>query len=639
MPASKSKIILLFFLCSISIYAQEKSLKLEFPEELIKKNDAFIHSQDLVYEIDDFDKVLIKEKTVVTVLNKDGISSAKTIFFHDNQTKHKKLNLYVYNSKGNLIRKIKKSDFNDVSASDGFSLFNDGRWLYYDYKSPTYPYTLVLERESETANTGVLSPWRPIKRYDVGVKIASFKVISSKPDLFSEVEQNLDQFGVQIEKNSSSNKAYKYILSDFSGISYEPMAPRLAQTGPSVNLVFNHYKHEGYEGKAKDWDEMAKWYYSNLIQGKDGLSPQEKIKIHKLTDSITDTKEKVRVVYQYMQDKTRYISVQVGIGGWMPTPASEVSSLGYGDCKGLTNYTQALLKEIGIPAYHTLIYGGNDGQIDFDDNLMKFQGNHMILNVPLNQEELWLECTSQDAPFGYLGDFTSDRQVFVIYPDKGVFKRTTSYSPEDSFQKTNALVTIDSQGQMKANVELISSGVQYDNRMFLEDSNLKDQQEYFKRFWSNIPELSVDKVSVHRDKNDLSYRELIELHSTKAARKIEDRLIISLNPFNRSSKPRRTSKERTQDFQLKYGYNDIDVIKYQLPTGYKLIKKPENHNMEYEFGSYQTRVELKGDMIVYTREILMKPGVYSAAIHQEYKEFSTKTYHFDREKIILIVQK
>ena len=37
-------------------------MKLEFPEELIKKNDALIHSKDLVYEIVDFDKVLIKEK-------------------------------------------------------------------------------------------------------------------------------------------------------------------------------------------------------------------------------------------------------------------------------------------------------------------------------------------------------------------------------------------------------------------------------------------------------------------------------------------------------------------------------------------------------------------------------------------------
>ena len=639
MPTSISKFILLVFLCTISSYAQEKSLKLEFPEELIKKNDALIHSKDLVYEIVDFDKVLIKEKTVVTVLNKDGASSAQTIFFHDNQTKYKKLNLYAYNSKGNLVRKIKKSEFNDVSASDGISLFNDGRWLYYDYKSPKYPYTLVIESEYETANTGIIRPWRPVANYDVGVKQASFRVISDKPGLFSHVEQNLDQFGIEVKKNATAKTQYQYLLSDFSGISYESMAPRLAEIGPSVNLVFKHYQHEGYEGKAEDWDEMAKWYYANLLQGRDALSPQEKIKIHKLTDSIVATKDKVRAVYEYMQDRTRYISVQVGIGGWMPTPATEVSSLGYGDCKGLTNYTLALLKEIGIPAYHTLIYGGNDGQIDFDDQLMRFQGNHMILNVPLNDEELWLECTSQDAPFGYLGDFTSDRQVLVIYPDKGVFKRTTSYSSEDSFQKTNARVSFDQLGQMKADIELVSSGVQYDNRIFLEGSDKKDQREYFKKYWSHIPELTIDQVSVQRDKNNLSYHESIQLHSIRAARKIEDRLIININQFNRSGKPRRTSKERKQSFQLKYGYKDLDVIEYQLPEGYILAKKPANHEMEYEFGWYKTQVELIDGILVYTREILMKPGVYPAEIHDDYKEFSTKKYHYDREKIILIEQK
>ena len=56
----------------------------------------------------------------------------------------------------------------------------------------------------------------------------------------------------------------------------------------------------------------------------------------------TDPIEKAKIVYKYMQEKTRYISVQVGIGGFKPMLAKDVDRLGYGDCKALSNYTKAL---------------------------------------------------------------------------------------------------------------------------------------------------------------------------------------------------------------------------------------------------------------------------------------------------------
>lgn len=121
-----------------------------------------------------------------------------------------------------------------------------------------------------------------------------------------------------------------------------------------------------------------------------------------LTKNATTDKEKARLIYQYMQDKTRYISVQLGIGGFMPTKAEEVDRVGYGDCKALTNYTHALLNAVGVTSYHAIIY--NDTQkVSFDPEFSSVQGNHMILYLPLTDEEIWLECTSQKYPFGYIG--------------------------------------------------------------------------------------------------------------------------------------------------------------------------------------------------------------------------------------------
>ena len=99
--------------------------------------------------------------------------------------------------------------------------------------------------------------------------------------------------------------------------------------------------------------------------------PKETIaKIASLVAGVKDTKEKARIIYEFMQNKTRYISVQVGIGGWKPTPAKEVDKLGYGDCKALTNYTKALLKSQGIDSYYTIVDSGSSG-LDIDEEFVE----------------------------------------------------------------------------------------------------------------------------------------------------------------------------------------------------------------------------------------------------------------------------
>ena len=173
--------------------------------------------------------------------------------------------------------------------------------------------------------------------------------------------------------------------------------------------------------------------HKSLLEGRDVINEATKIKILDWVKEAKSPLEKAKIVYQFMQNKTRYISVQVGIGGWEPIAANQVDQVGYGDCKGLTNYTKALLDVVGVTSYYTVVYASEKRNLDKD--FASLQGNHVILNIPNEGKDIWLECTSQTMPFGFLGDFTDDRDVLVVTPEGGIIKRTAIYKDETNLQK------------------------------------------------------------------------------------------------------------------------------------------------------------------------------------------------------------
>src|SRR5690606_888532 len=107
-----------------------------------------------------------------------------------------------------------------------------------------------------------------------------------------------------------------------------------------------------------------------------------------LTSGITDVKEKITVLYNYLQKNTRYISIQLGIGGWQPFDDSYVAKNGYGDCKALTNYMQSLLTSANIPSFYTLVYAGASGTAKnrFVPDLPSQQFNHVVICVPTGKD-------------------------------------------------------------------------------------------------------------------------------------------------------------------------------------------------------------------------------------------------------------
>ncbi len=229
----------------------------------------------------------------------------------------------------------------------------------------------------------------------------------------------------KIKTIADSPTQLQYEANNIVAEKYEDYTPA-TKVFPRVMMGLENFNLEGVDGTAKNWKEYGKWFSENILIGTTNLSEEAKAKIKTLVGTETDPIKKAKIVYKFVQEKSRYVSVQVGIGGFKPMLASDVDRLGYGDCKALSNYTRALLEVVGVPSYYTELYGDRDIR-DIEADFFSIQGNHVILCVPHKDESIFLECTSQDDPFGFQANFTDDRDVVVMKPEGGEIIHTKKY--------------------------------------------------------------------------------------------------------------------------------------------------------------------------------------------------------------------
>jgi hypothetical protein len=629
------KSILLLFI-SLNTFAQKKAyLVSTIPAELTEDANAVVRNNFTHITIKSVNEMVVKTTRVVTILNKLGDREIDAAVGYDQNRRITKLSAKIYNGLGKEIKKYSKSKFLDVSAVDGGTLYSDSRIKYLDYTPTEYPYTLVFETEYKSTSTGFIPNWNPLSSYYLGIEKSSYSLINTSGIPINKKEKNFD--GYTISNNSDDNNLY-YNVENIVPIKYENYSPGINSVRPKLLVNLTLFVTDGVAGNYKNWNEFGLWMNTKILSGKNIINESTKSMIRKMVDSAKTDIEKAKIVYKYMQDKTRYISVQVGIGGIQPIIASEVDKVGYGDCKGLTNYTKALLEVVGVKSNYVHVEANQYDNISFENDFASLeQGNHAILNIPNNGNDVWLECTSQINPFGFLGDFTDNRDVLVMTPEGGVIKRTPAYLNEDNLQVLKAEVILDEEGNVKTTLVRISKGIQYDDKFHYENFTEEDLiKRYKSEDWSYNNNLEVENLELINDKENIVFTENLKLTIGSYASLNQGEYLFRANVLNKINGVPKRYRNRKMPLKITRGYKDIEELTIKLPKGYALNILPESKKIDTKFGSYNLSYEkLDEETLLYKRTILIKAGEHPKEEYKAYRKFRKKTAKLDNQRIAL----
>lgn len=626
-----SFILILF---SVNVYPKDppKYPTTQIPLALTENANSVVRNDDTSVEIISPSKVTVKRSFAITILKESALDDSKFSIGYGKFNRVSDIEAIVYGPTGEKIKKIKTDEILDVSDIANGTIYSDYRRKLIDPKYQSYPFTIEYEYTVTYSSAFFLPSWTVFHGYNTSVERSSFTI--NVPDSYElRYSENKISHEAMVPANAGT-KTYKWSASGFKARNPEPYSPDEEELFPYVTVAPSTFEIGDYSGSMQTWKDFGQ-FITELNAKQNKLPEETRQTIKNLVKDCTDDYEKVKRIYEYAQKKNRYISVQVGIGGWQSIDAETVDRLSYGDCKALSNYTKTLLEAAGIKAICALV-GAGDHVPYIDSNFARNAFNHMIVCVPLLQDSVWLECTNSFLPAGYLGDFTNDRYALLIEGSESRLVRTPKFEKCENAINTSGEAILKPDGNASATFAQNYNGSFYGDYLSLKLIDEKDRRDALVSL-IEIPNFKISTYSIEENKNRKPSINLkLNLDLSNYATIMGPRMILKINQLNAMNDIPRFIRKREFNLEIRQSRVENDTIVYQLPTGYQVESLPPPVEITSDFGSFKCQTILNNRSIQMIRHLEIYKGVSEPEKYNKFREFLEKVATSDNAKCVLI---
>ena len=548
--------------------------------DIIHNTDCVKREEKITFDVKDIDNARLTVHQVFTVLDAEGEDELFFVKYSDQFRKLVDAEIKVFDATGKSINRYKMKELNSRATGDG--LVPDGKVYYFQVAAPSFPITVQFDYEMKYKGTLNYPDYR-IQYPGQSVEYSSYTVsIPSNLDLRYK-PQNISVKPVVTE--NGKNKIYTWEVKNLSAFKYEEGSVSFESNFPAILISPNQFSMDGNDGDMRSWKDFGKWY-AMLSKGSINLSDATKSLLREMTKDDPDDKSKIKKIYKYLQSNCRYVSIQLGIGGFKPFDAAFVDTKKYGDCKALTNYMEACLNAVGIASYPALINAEYD-KAAVDPDFPHNSFTHVILCVPGKNDTTWLECTSKVTDAGVLGSFTENRNALLITPDGGVLVPTPgSRASENTFELSTS-IKLNEDGSGETQSQLKASGEYKEHLLENVMNEKKDEQK--KYLVSTLGFLQPDDFAFESDRNDDSVKtnfkmEIEKIPSFTAGSK----MFLSPRIYKLANRKLPAPTNRTKAFYFSYPFVKRDTTVYLLPDNYTVESLPKPRDISFDYGVFKT---------------------------------------------------
>ncbi len=453
---------------------------------------------------------------------------------------------------------------------------------------------------------------------------AEYVLITPKSRSFYFNKPNVPGITQSVEEKGDQ-RLYKFLALNIAAV--EPEASQ-----PPFSELLGHVHVSTY----KSWDEMGKWYWGLV---KDQFIPDDEVRRRtaEITKGLKDERAKVKAVYDYVVQKTRYVALEFGIHGFKPYRCAQIFARGFGDCKDKATLIVTMLKELGIPATIVIVRSGMRGQFDTEPaSLAPF--DHAIAYVP--SLDIYLDGTAEYTGSSELPSM--DRGAMALQVNEGSAKlvKLPDFPATESVtaQKIDATIGADASAQLDWRVEVTGVDASRWRVQFHADATRKQRVQTLMASQLSGAELQTLDAGNFED-----VEQKVTLHAkgkaAQFARKDGDTLSIPAGPreyFVRDFAPLATRKLDLR-FHAQWTLDQDWTVR--LPGGSKMKSGPTAGSAQSVFGSAKVDVETTGNVVhVHTRLASSRTRV-TAAEYPDFKKWCETVDRLLGQKVVITVTK
>lgn len=437
-----------------------------------------------------------------------------------------------------------------------------------------------------------------------------------------------------MNERSTKNRSqiYYWELSDIPALEYEPNAPPYRDRAMYVNVDL----------KYKSWNELSKNYWK-IIQKHFDITSKPYIKelALEIAGNAEDEESKIRRVYEYTQQKYRYLATNIGQSGYIPHDPKDIIKNKYGDCKDMSTLNVTLLNALGIDAYPALINTKSKGRKPL--NLISYDFNHMITYVKTKSgKEFWLDATGSSCPLGEVYPQIEDVDALVIYNDgKSKFIKLPKSKYSQNITERNIKIDLHEDGSAVGLADILFTG--NNNLSFrsgFKDASDKDMRSNVEGWVNaNTPNLTIDSLN-YDDPSTIEdeFRMTIYFHKEDFASNTGSMLIFKPGLFDIDSKlDRYRDIERKYSivFDAPYKINDLIEIRYNH-SKLKVSALTKSISCLKPFTRFRSRSYKTDDhSIIYKQSLEQKHTRIPSGLYNEYREVLKSVAKTANENIVL----
>jgi hypothetical protein len=583
-----------------------------YPDE----TNAVLLFDEHIISVSDSGEIKLVVRRAYKILRPQGRERGRVAVYFDEETRITYLKAWSITAAG-LEYEMKEKEFIETQPFYG-ALYDDtrlkvaripaaepGNIVGYEYEQKRRPYILQ-------------DVWA--FQDEIPVRTARFVLRLPRGWEYQTVWRNYGE----VKPRPVSENEWVWELQDIAAIESEPSMPPWRAVAGRLSVTYFPRDAQKHPGKSHDsWNDVGLWY-SQLSDARRRESPAIKDKVAELTSGTSNLEEKIQALAAFAQRDIRYVAIEIGIGGYQPHAAQDIFQNRYGDCKDKVTLLHVMLRAIGVDSHYVLLHSSRGAVSPTFPSMTNF--NHVILAIRLPKELpvgtlyarmehprlgplLLFDPTDPVTPLGYLPALEQGSHGLLVTEDGGELIKLPLLPPAVNRLFRSGRFQLDSNGVLTGEVKEVRWGTPgISMRAQLLATPRSERVKVLESFLTQF--LGGFQLTGARIENLENYSQtLIVTYSFRSegyGQPAGGLLLFRPRVLGQKTLDLLERKERKHPVEFSTNETHSDIYEFVLPEGYQVDELPLSAETQFPFAEYRSKVEVKGNVLHYTRMYQIK---------------------------------